>query len=707
MSFGSSASSSALPSSSVHVSTGSPGPELRVVLRPAGLTEHVTVAGRDAPYAEFETTTAGKVPAPRRQVPSSVSVLTRDQMNDQQMVNTWDALSQVTGVTAISNDGTQAQFHARGAALESQQDGMPSAMPLSGYQQYDLAIYERVEVLRGPAGLLQGSGAFSGTVNLVRRRPAPARSASAQASLGQWDNRHVEASVSLPLTRSLRSLAVFGSTDREFFYNRGRDRKWLGYGVLEWTPGAATVVGFTVVHQQDRTPGFSGLPTYGDGRFLNVGRSFNPSPDWNRTAWDTTDVGVDLQHRFNHAWQLVAKVNRRKQSLFFHDSYPYDPVNVATNSTTYARRESDFDYTSDSADLYLTGKFALMGIGHDWLIGANASGFQNVGRGVDQNQDPALLVNGVALSDPPAVPEPNFTYRSGSVNRTAQSGLYTLLRSRFAERVTTALGGRWTNFDNRSRQVAPSAPTDWAPGAEADMQFTPFAGAVVDVTRGLSVYASYAEIFVPQTQRSFDGDVLDPRVGHQWEFGAKGEHLSKRLLTALAVFDIRDRGRAYVDSLHPGFFVPLGEVESKGWEAELTGRVAAAWDLSAGYTWLETKYLIERDAVRTAAQLLVPKALAEGVVDLAHASRQIAGSEHRRRRPGLQQVGQRPGHHQCRGRGHRGGSPAIRLRGCDSKPFIPDTSSRATGGAVQQPVRSHLLHAPRRHQHLQHVRRAS
>jgi outer membrane receptor protein involved in Fe transport len=101
----------------VHLGTGDAGNELRVVLRAAGVTENVTVIGRDSPYGEPETTTAGKVPVARRRVPNSVSVLTREQVNDQHMVNTWDALSQITGVTAISNDGTQSQFHARGAAF--------------------------------------------------------------------------------------------------------------------------------------------------------------------------------------------------------------------------------------------------------------------------------------------------------------------------------------------------------------------------------------------------------------------------------------------------------------------------------------------------------------------------------------------------------------------------------------------------------------
>jgi outer membrane receptor for ferric coprogen and ferric-rhodotorulic acid len=139
------------------------------------------------------------------------------------------------------------------------------------------------------------------------------------------------------------------------------------------------------------------------------------------------------------------------------------------------------------------------------------------------------------------------------------------------------------------------------------MEFTPHAGAVLDVARDVSLYASYSSIFVPQTQKRVDGSILDPRVGHQWEFGAKGEHLSRRLLTSLAVFDIRDRNRAYVDALNPGFFVPLGEVESKGWEAEVTGRATSQWDLTAGYTWLDTRYLFHESRNGQPLNYLYPK----------------------------------------------------------------------------------------------------
>lgn len=578
----------------VHVNliAAEPRVELRVVLNLPAYSERVTVSGREIPYAEPETTTAGKVAVSRREVPNSVSVLTREQMQDQNMVNTWDALSQMTGVTAISNDGTQSQFHARGGALESQQDGVPSAMPFSGFQQYDLAIYDRLEVLRGPAGLLQGSGSFSGVVNLVRRRPTVAFSASATASTGQWSNHHFEADVSGPLSGSVRALAVATATDRDFYYDRGHDRKWLGYGALEWNLTAATMLAFTAVHQNDRSPGFSGLPTYTDGRRLDVARSFNPYPMWNRTAWDTTDVGIDLEHRFKTAWKVVAKVNRRAQDFLFHDSIAGEGVNPATNTTTYLRREFDVDYTTTSADAYVNGKFSLLARTHELLLGGNVSRFDRKSLGVDSNQDASLAIPNVAIGSPPSVPEPAFIYRSGNASLIEQSGLYSMLRSQVGSRVTTVLGGRWSNYDSRSRNIAPSTATDWVPGAEADMKFTPYGGVVVDVTRTSSLYASYSEIFVSQTQRQIDGSVLNPRVGYQWEAGAKGEHLNNRLLTALAVFNIRDRNRSYPDVLNPGFFVPLGEVESRGWEAEVTGQVTRRWDVSTGYTRLDTKFLI-------------------------------------------------------------------------------------------------------------------
>lgn len=149
-------------------------------------------AAAERSYKAETVTVAGKTPQKLRDIPNSVSVLNRAQMDDQNMVTTWDALSQMTGIQAIANDMTQGQYHARGGALELQNDGTPSTQPLSGYQQFDLGVYERIEVQRGPTGVLQGSGSFSGAVNLVRKRPLDHLSSRFVAQTGTERHSYVQ-----------------------------------------------------------------------------------------------------------------------------------------------------------------------------------------------------------------------------------------------------------------------------------------------------------------------------------------------------------------------------------------------------------------------------------------------------------------------------------------------------------------------------------
>ena len=244
---------------------GNTGKGTYVIKRSAtGLTvlpEVLVTADAERGYKANKTTIAGKTPQTLREIPNSVSVLTRDQMNDQNMVTTWDALSQIAGVQAISNDITQGQYHSRGGALELQNDGSPSSMPLSGYQQFDLAMYERVEVLRGPSGVLQGSGSFSGTVNFVRKRPTDVFTANWLVSGGTWDNYRLEGDVSGPLNdnKSLRGRAVISYVDRGYVYNRAHDQKMLAYGTLDLDITPVTTANVFVAYQNNDSTGFSGL----------------------------------------------------------------------------------------------------------------------------------------------------------------------------------------------------------------------------------------------------------------------------------------------------------------------------------------------------------------------------------------------------------------------------------------------------------------
>jgi outer membrane receptor for ferric coprogen and ferric-rhodotorulic acid len=144
-----------------------------------------------------------------RETPQSVSVITRQRLDDQGINTLDDALKQATGVTVLEAEVQGTSFQIRGFTMDTMQiDGMPVSMLTStSTPGVDLAIYDRVEILRGAAGILQGAGNPGGTLNIARKMPTRDFSAKAYAHAGSWNNFRTEADISTPLNEdgSLRT----------------------------------------------------------------------------------------------------------------------------------------------------------------------------------------------------------------------------------------------------------------------------------------------------------------------------------------------------------------------------------------------------------------------------------------------------------------------------------------------------------------------
>lgn len=561
-------------------------------------------------YKADAATVAGKVPLAPREVPNSLSVLTRQQMDDQELVTMSDALRQITGVTVIANDTTNDQVMARGYSLGAMYDGVPSYAGLTAVQQFDLAMYERVEVLRGPAGVLQGSGEPGGVVNMVRKRPGAVFALSGTLAAGSWNNYRSEVDVTGPLNadRSLRGRLVVSGQDREYFQDRTHTGKWLVFGTLEYDLQPATTLALSASIQNDNTTApSSGLPLYTDARLLDADRSTNVYPDWVNYHIRTEEVSASIEHRFDNRWVARAALNHRSQHSDSKDAWPGSGVDPLTGTfSRFNRSQSESDYDRDGLDLYLNGPFALLGRSHNLMLGFNVDRRKSASK-----SGSAPAVPNVVFGQPDSVPEASIRYTSGSETVTSQHGPYGQLRASLADPLTLVLGGRTTTFRTRSRNVSPSVPTDWSTGnARADNHFTPYGGLLLDVSRDVTLYGSYADIFVPQTQKKADGSVIDPRTGRQYELGAKGDFLDGRLGATLALFTLRDRNRAYRDPDYPAsstpYYLASGEIESRGWEAELTGSPLRGLDLTAGYTRLMTRYVKDRSLEGKAYSIQTP-----------------------------------------------------------------------------------------------------
>lgn len=534
---------------------------------------------------------AGKLPAALKDIPQSVSVISRQRIEDQHLTTLDDALKQATGVTVIPNDSTQSQFYARGYSLNVTVNGIPSVNGLSGSEQFDLGIYDRVEVLRGPAGLLSGSGDPGGTVNVVTKKPRYQFVFNGSLSTGSWDNNRGEFDVTGPLndSKSLRGRVVGIAQDQDFFYDKTHSRKGGGYGVLEYDLTPDTTLSLTYVDQEQKVKASSsGLPAYTTGELLDVSRSLNLTPDWTRNNTHTREEVAAVEHRFDDGWTATTTFRHVKQDQSFNDTFVWTGVDPATNTVTFARpRDFDVENTRYALDTYIGGPFSTFGQQHNFLLGYNYDDYTQrtiSGRGSSLTPD-------VNIFDANGVPDPDITATSGSEIRTKQSGVYSQAHLKLFDPVTLVLGGRLSYYKTQHRQVSPSTPDSWEKWEHTANELTPYAGLIYELTPEMSLYGSYSEIFIPQDYQKTDGSILAPRKGEQYETGIKGSFFNGGLNASLATFRINDVNRALTDPDNPDYYVADGEVRSQGWEAEISGGPLEGLDLTAGYTYLSTRYI--------------------------------------------------------------------------------------------------------------------
>jgi outer-membrane receptor for ferric coprogen and ferric-rhodotorulic acid len=537
-----------------------------------------------------QAVTLGKGEVAWREIPQSVSVMTRQQIADQQFTSVAEVMNQMTGTRAEGYE-RQEVILIRGFNVNPQYDGVPQQ---GLFSHGDLALYDRIEVLRGPSGLLSGTGEPGGTVNYVRKRPRPAFAVEGALSAGSWNRWRTELDVTGPLTesRAVRGRVVAVLQDGDRHYDLGRNRDKILYGAVDVDLGENTVLGLgATATRRDYVVNW-GLPLYGDGRL--PGRGAFVGLDENSSE-EGSHLVVDLTHRFANEWALRAAVQRRETKAAYLGGYGVSTIDVATGLGDLFAEYDDNRSTWNSLDLNLTGPFTFAGRRHELTLGYNRSRRDNPWGYAGQS-----LAGRALLTDHELAGALQREASSASETFTRQAGFYAATRLKLADPLTLSLGGRWTDYVSRSRNTYPTA-TAWAEGDDkVDNEFTPYLGLVWDVKPGVSLYASYADIFVPQTQKDYTGRMLEPRVGWQVEAGAKAELLDGRLNASVAVFRVRDSHRALLDPDHTNCtggscYRAAGEVQSQGWEAEAVGRLSPGWDVSAGYTYVRAEYRSDAD----------------------------------------------------------------------------------------------------------------
>ncbi len=537
-------------------------------------------------------TTLGKVPLKPRELPQSASVIDHERLEQQNLFSLDEAMQQATGVTVQPFQLLTTAYYVRGFKVDSfELDGVPALLGNTASSPQDMAIYERVEILRGSNGLLHGTGNPAATVNLVRKRPQREFAASTTLSAGRWDRYRAEVDVGGPLSASgnVRGRAVAAYEDRDYFYDVADQGTRLFYGVTEFdlSPDTLLTVGAQYQHI-DSITNMAGVPMAKDGSNLGLSRDTYLDVDWDRFKWDTYRAFGSLEQQLGGGWKgkVSAEYQEADSRLRYAGSFgAIDPQTGDGGQLMGAAYK--FKSIQRSLDANLNGPVRLFGLTHELLGGVTyAQG--------ETRQDTARFLNlpntpvNVYRWDPHGVPRPQIgQYTSPGTTTTTQKGLYALGRIKLAEPLTLVVGGRESWWD----QDTPA--TRFKPGR----QFTPYGGLIWDFARDWSWYVSYAEVYQPQADRqTWNSEPLSPVEGKTYETGIKGELADGRLNLSLAAFRIDLENNPQEDPDHPGppnnpFYISGGKVRSQGFELEGTGYLTPYWSLSAGYTYTSTEYL--------------------------------------------------------------------------------------------------------------------
>lgn len=315
-----------------------------------------------------------------KDIPQSVTVITRQKIDDLRLDTLNKVLENTPGITLFSRIGGGSDIYSRGFMISTiQYDGVP--LLRGNYWSNTFAAssihLDRVEVLRGAQGLLEGAGNPSGAINVVRKRGLADTVFNIEGRVGSWSNYGTRLEAGGPWDEQgrLRSRAILDYEDRGSFVDTLSDRNLNAYGALDLDITPDTTLGLGVVYSLLKGSSYlyQGVPRYADGHPLDIARSVTVSADWNDARRRESQIFLNLEHRFSRNWKLKAAGAYTKEDWDAITSYGNGLVPIGGNTLNGSGYTYDYSANSSGLDINLNGKFEVLGMSHDLVFGGNYS----------------------------------------------------------------------------------------------------------------------------------------------------------------------------------------------------------------------------------------------------------------------------------------------------------------------------------------------
>ena len=582
----------------------------------------------DSGYRASNSVSASRFDAPIRDLPFAIQAFTESFIRDQKPVDIFDVARYSPGVTYRSNDFNEgnANLAIRGFAVSSTPGNVQILRDgFHGPSIFDFTNISRVEVVKGPSSFLYGQVAPGGVVNVITKSPQPKFAANTDVGWGSYGQYRLGADVTGPASNEL-FYRIATSYDQDMHYWEPYDaHSWDVAPSLLWQPGERVSVSlkYESFHKIEtpqlmQKPGYnrqSGvMPTVSDPNLSGVDVPGLPN-NWNSMSYadfrnsDTSGLSTWLDYKADDHWNL--------RTAYSHQAYRVDALfsgnlGMANNATLLQGRRfrrQIYDNHDDTYEVQGTGKYDLKGTSLRLLLGA-----QYVDRRFDDwaaqaPNDPALGSTPTAsplplwdLSDPSTwnrvVTIPLSALTDNPTNTTTtytdKSAYGGSTFGFLDDRLLVLAGWRWTSTQSQLvNHLTSQAQTRFTAS-----RVTPQYGALYKLTPALSLFASYAESFVPGSQLLNNPDGTSkpavPTEGQGYDVGFKADY-DNRLSGTLTFFEIRNRNIVNDLALTNSagsvviYNVQSGEQRSRGLELDTTATLADNWQLYFSYSYMHAR----------------------------------------------------------------------------------------------------------------------
>lgn len=538
----------------------------------------------------------GKAAEDPMNIPQALQVINSDLFADQGARDATDIYRNISGVSFFSYAGVTFRGFRQD---QSFYDGM-RGNPFIGFSVPQLFNIDRVEVLKGPAGLFFGPGSPGGIINYVSKTPSDIASLETVVTAGNYDLIGISAAATGPVdSDGVVTYRLGGFQESMDPYRSNTQNKTLigdGAVAIKTNEGGKLTIQATVYDSELQANRLRGVLADDAGNFLTDIR-------WN------ANEPTDFLHLKSQAYQARyatvigdrigfdagVRYFKAAETQQYHEPRGLDPNNPDLVRREFRDQIRNVDGLSLMANM--TARLDMLGMEHKFQAGA------------DWYDEKSLLDSRILRSGVPSISLSNPVYGTAGSDaaraallpftttdmRTKRKGAYLQDQISITDALLVVGGMRYDTFTDGTATSASGTTSASSRYSNNDVTFR--AGTVFKPRPDVSLYASWSQSFEPQTaadQNSNAGGPFAPVTGNQMEGGIKSDLFDGRLQANAAIYRIIRKNILQVDPSVPPVngvdrLAPIGEVTSKGFELDLAADLTPNWVLLANYGYNDTR----------------------------------------------------------------------------------------------------------------------